>query len=190
MGLLTIFAIAVALAMDTFAISIATGIQFGNDIRAAQVCRMSSAFGFFQFFMTYIGWLLGAEVKNLMQAADHWIAFGLLVFIGGKMIYESFRDEGEFPERGDPTTGLTLLALSIATRIDAFAVGQSFVLMRSDIFLPSVIIGLVTAAFSLTGMKIGNLVGEKFSHRVEIVGGVILIFIGLRIFVEHVVQGV
>ena len=123
-------------------------------------------------------WLLGAGVIGFMQAADHWIAMGLLVFIGGKMIYESFRNEGETPEKGDPTSGLTLLALAVATSIDAFVVGLSFGLLRSEIFLPSVIIGLVTAAFSLTGMKIGNLVGGKFGRRVEILGGVILIAIG------------
>jgi manganese efflux pump family protein len=187
---ITIFAIASALAMDTFAISIATGIRFGNNIRMIQMFRMPFAFGFFQSMMTVLGWLLGAGVKGFMQASDHWIALGLLVFIGGKMIYESFRNESEALEKGDPTTGLTLLALAVATSIDAFAVGLSFGLLRSDIVLPSIVIGLVTFAFALTGMKIGNLVGGKFGRRVEILGGVILILIGLRIFVQHVLSGV
>jgi manganese efflux pump family protein len=187
---LTIFAIAVGLAMDAFAVSIATGIKLGCMTRVHHTIRLAFFFGFFQFFMTVLGWFSGSSVENYIRAFDHWIAIGLLGFIGGKMIYDAL--SGDFAEKlpPDPTRGWILLSLSIATSIDAFAVGISLGVLNAGIWFPSIVIGIVAAAFTTAGINFGCRIGLKISHEIEVGGGVLLILIGLKIFIEHIVKGI
>jgi manganese efflux pump family protein len=190
MDLYTIFAIAIALAMDAFAVSIVTGLRLGCSVTYGHMFRLSFFFGFFQFMMTVLGWFGGLFIKDVMQSFDHWIALGLLLFIGGKMLWESFRGDEKEDTGCDPTTGLTLLALSVATSIDAFAVGLSLGVLRAGVWFASMVIGLVAAAFTVTGMRLGTVIGTWVSRKVEILGGLILIGIGLRILFEHVTRGI
>lgn len=182
---LELLAIAVGLAMDAFAVSIATGIRLGC-VTGRQTFRMAFHFGFFQFMMPVIGWFGGALAGRFISAFDHWIAMGLLTVIGGKMIIEAFKhDEDASCAASDPTRGMTLVALAVATSIDALAVGLSLGVLGMGIVFPSVLIGAVAAAFTTAGMKLGSRIGMAFSHRMEILGGLILIGIGVRIVLEH-----
>lgn len=190
MDILSIFAVATALAMDAFAVAVAAGIRLGCAVTAGHVFRLAASFGLFQFGMTVAGWGSGVWLARYIQAFDHWIALGLLLIIGGKMIYESVHDDGAPRNDCDPTTGWTLFMLSVATSIDAFAVGLSLGVLESGIWLESIVIGLVAAVFTMTGLRLGNVVGMRFSHRIEAVGGIILILIGIRIAVVHVTGGI
>ena len=147
--------------------------------------RMAAHFGFFQFLMPILGWLAGIAVVDYIHAFDHWIAMGLLGFIGGKMIYEAYHGLASTTFSGDPTRGATLLMLSVATSIDALAVGLSLGVLHSNILYPSIIIGLVAGGFTILGIRLGCRLGMRFSRRVEIFGGLILIAIGIKIVLEH-----
>lgn len=187
MDTLPLLGIAFGLAMDAF--SVAVGIGFGlNKIRARQALRLSFHFGIFQFLMPIIGWLAGATVANYISGFDHWIAFVLLSYVGGKMIYESFDDEAD-KYRGDPTRGMSLVMLSVATSIDALAVGLSMAMLKVSVLEPAVVIGVVAAAMSLAGVIIGRstgkTAGKKLGPWMERFGGVVLLAIGLRILIEH-----
>ena len=190
METLTIFAIAVGLAMDAFAVSIAMGLKLGCSVNVYHTFRLAFFFGFFQFIMTVLGWLSGYSVESIIKTFDHWIAMALLGFVGGKMIFESFRKDTLSELPCDPTRGVTLLYLSIATSIDAFAVGISIGVMNVGIWYPSVIIGLVAAAFTITGITLGSRIGIFLSRKIEILGGIILIVIGLKIILEHIMRGI
>jgi len=135
--------------------------------------------------MPVIGWLAGLTVEKFIKNYDHWIAFVLLAFIGGKMIYESFKKEEEEEIITDPTRGITLVILSIATSIDALAVGFSLAVLKVSIWLPGVVIGIVALLMTFIGMNLGKYVGVIFGKRVSIVGGIILIIIGIKILIEH-----
>ena len=183
MSFLTIFILAIGLGIDAF--SVAIGIGAANQKKSwAPVLRLSLAFGLFQFFMPLIGWLAGSTVAEMIQTLDHWIAFGLLVLIGGKMIREAFEKEtdGEEPDR---TKGWPLLVLSIATSIDALAVGFSFSLLKTPILFPATIIGVVCFCMTAVGMIFGKGLARVFGKKVEIVGGIVLIGIGVKILIEH-----
>ena len=184
MGWITLMGIAVALAMDAFAVAIAAGLQL-RPLKGGHVFRLSFHFGLFQAVMPIAGWLAGSTVQRYIAAYDHWVALGLLGFIGGKMIYESRRGEEE-RVGADPTRGWTLIGLSFATSIDALAVGLSLGMLRVSIWGPSLVIGLVCAGFTAVGMLIGWRVGRVWSRRVELIGGLVLIAIGVKIVVEHV----
>lgn len=179
----SVIVIALGLAMDAFAVSVGTGIVLGR-ITFRQAFRMSFHFGLFQFLMSVIGWLAGQTVRAYIASFDHWVAFGLLTFVGGKMIWEGLRC-GEKKKRGDPTRDVTLIVLSLATSIDALAVGMSLAMIKVPILYPAVIIGIVAAALSALGINFGRRVGRRFSHGVEILGGFILIAIGVKILIEH-----
>jgi len=184
---ITIVFIAVGLAMDAFAVSIATSLKLKN-VSRRQVFRLSFHAGLFQFMMPVIGWHLGSAFAGSIAAYDHWIAFALLFIIGGKMIYESFepdKNDSETVEIKDPTRGLTLLFLVVATSIDALAVGISLAMLNVNIWYPGAVIGVITAALSVIGMKIGERLGERFGNHMELLGGVILVAIGIKIVVEH-----
>jgi len=184
MSLITIFLLAVGLGIDAF--SVAIGIGAVNTKKSwAPVLRLSFAFGLFQFFMPLAGWLAGSTVVDLIANLDHWIAFGLLVLIGGKMIREGFEKE-TVGEKADQTRGLPLLLLSIATSIDALAVGFSFSVLKTPILFPSVIIGIVCFAMTAVGMIFGKALARVFGRKVEIVGGLVLIGIGIKILTEHI----
>jgi manganese efflux pump family protein len=181
-----ILAIAVALAMDAFAVSIATGVNLKN-VNSRQMFRLSWHFGLFQAFMPIIGWSAGLSIRSYIEHYDHWIAFGLLAFVGGHMIKEAFQDgKAEKPIK-DYTKGMTLVMLSVATSIDALAVGFGLSLLKISIWMPALIIGIVAGTFTLIGMRIGERIGaaKRLSLYAETIGGVVLISIGLNILYDH-----
>jgi putative Mn2+ efflux pump MntP len=182
MDALTLFGIALALAMDAFAVALGTGVTLQR-LTGRHIFRLSFHFGLFQALMPVIGWLAGLSLVQWIAAWDHWIAFALLSYVGGRMIRESFQDEE--PAASDPTRGLTLVMLSIATSIDALAVGFSLSLLGVSIWLPAVVIGLVAGALTMIGMLLGDRIGSRWGARVEIFGGLVLIGIGLKILWEH-----
>jgi len=180
MDLLSVILIAVGLSMDCFAVSIASSVSV-KGFRPYQALMMALFFGGFQWGMTILGWLAGNTVSSVIGSYDHWLAFFLLAFVGGKMIYESF-----FLEAGEPSLGLLpLTMLSLATSIDALAVGASFGVLRQLVVLPSIIIGIVCFSITLCGAVLGRKAGSLFEGKIEIAGGLVLICIGLKILIEH-----
>lgn len=183
MSLLTVFLLAVALGVDAF--SVAIGIGAANHKKSwGPVWRLSVAFGLFQFMMPLVGWLAGSTVAEMIRAFDHWIAFALLALVGGKMIREGLEKESD-EESVDQTQGWPLLLLSIATSIDALAVGFSFSLLKTAVFFPAVIIGVVCFFMTAVGMIFGEGLAKLFGKKVEILGGVVLIAIGIKILLDH-----
>ncbi len=174
--------IAIALAMDAFAVSLASCCRLRR-LDAGHIARLALAFGWFQFMMTALGWLAGRGLSRWISAVDHWVAFVLLVVIGGRMLWESWR-----PAEGsskDPTRGWMLLTLAVATSIDALAVGISLAVLNVSIWVPSVVIGAVAAALTTIGALFGSRLGHRFGEWAERFGGVVLIGIGVRILVDH-----
>lgn len=169
--------------MDAFAVSITSGITIRH-LKIRHVLTISLFFGFFQALMPIMGWLSGISLRSIISGFDHWIAFGLLSIIGCKMIYESFKMESD-KERIDPQNIYVLFILSIATSIDALAIGLSLSFLKIAIVLPAILIGIVTFSLSFLGVYIGNKVGHFFEREIEIIGGLILIGIGIKILVEH-----
>jgi putative Mn2+ efflux pump MntP len=189
MNLLTILGIAVALAMDAFAVAIATGVSL-KQVSARQTFRLSWHFGLFQALMPIIGWGLGTSVQGYMEAYAHWIAFLLLALVGSNMLKEAVMaddDEDEAKPRKDSTKGMTLVMLSIATSIDALAVGLSMSMLRVSIITPAIIIGIVAGLFTIAGLHLGQRVSRLtwLSIWAEIVGGLVLWLIGLNILRER-----
>ena len=183
MNFLEILLIAVSLAMDAFAVALSAGTS-GHGQKMLPALRLSLYFGFFQFLMPIVGWFAGRHIEQLIHDYDHRVVFGLLAFVGGHMLYEAIqREEHELP--ADPTRGIRLLTLSVATSIDALAVGLSLGMLRISIWYPSVVIGVVTAGLSLLGVHLGNRLRGGLGRRMELVGGIILILIGLRILFSH-----
>lgn len=170
--------------MDAFAVSIAAGITVRN-IRVAYAVKIALFFGFFQAIMPVAGWYSGRKFSKYVEAYAHWAAFALLAFIGTKMIYEAFQLEN-IEEKSDYTGFKALIFLSIATSIDAFAVGVSFAFLSISIVLPVIIIGIITFMFSFAGIYIGDQIGNFFERKIEIFGGLILIGIGLKILLENI----
>ena len=185
MNFFLVIPVALALAMDTFAVSIGLSVLPGG-LKKRQRLRLAFFFGFFQFMMPLIGWMAGQVFLDEMSGVDHWVAFGLLLLIGGKMVVEALRRrDGTKKMSGDPTKGVTLVLLSVATSIDALAVGLSFAAIRQKILYPSVIIGTVALAMTLLGTKIGPVIGKVAGKWAEFLGGAILIVIGIKILAEH-----
>jgi putative Mn2+ efflux pump MntP len=180
---LTIVGLAVGLAMDALAVAIGAGLVLGRPTRG-QTMRLAFHFGLFQFLMPVVGWLAGRTVEVHIREVDHWVAFGLLAFVGGKMLWEARRGEADV-RPGDPTRGWMLLVLSIATSIDALAVGLSMAFLQVSIWLPSVVIGLVAFAFTVVGLLLGSRVGRMLGRWPEVVGGLVLLGIGAKILAEH-----
>ena len=185
MDIISITLIALGLAMDAFAVSITGGIAIRH-LRIRSALKIAFFFGAFQAFMPVLGWLAGLSLRELISDIDHWIAFGLLCFIGCKMIYESLKIKGSEEEK-DFLNIYILLVLSVATSIDALAVGLSFAFLKISIAAPVIIIGTVTFLLSFTGVFIGDKIGHLFKNKFEIIGGIILIGIGIKILVEHMV---
>jgi putative Mn2+ efflux pump MntP len=185
MGWWSLLAIAVALAMDAFAVAIVAGLSV-TPLTKKHVFRLAFHFGLFQAVMPTIGWAAGIAVQQHIAAFDHWLAFGLLAIVGGKMIWGA-RSDGRGTRRSssDPTSGWELLMLSVATSIDALAVGLSLALIGSGIFLPALVIGIVAAGFTCAGMLLGRQIGSRWGQRVEVFGGLILLAIGIKIVLEH-----
>lgn len=183
MDLLNIIIIAFGLSMDAFAVAITIGLCLSNR-KTLEALRVSWHFGFFQFIMPIIGYFSGKKFSKSIMDYDHWVAFGLLVGIGIHMVLESMRKKAEkaITSKGE----LELLLLSIATSIDALAIGFSFALLDVLIFFPSLVIGFVTAVFSYAGVEFGHFLGKRFSSYVKLLGGFILIGMGVKILLEHV----
>ena len=182
MDALTITLIAVGLAMDAFAVSIANGMCITTNRRKSALLT-ATFFGGFQMLMPAIGWTVGLTLAGFIAGIDHWIAFGLLAFIGAKMIYDGAKKQ---EEKGTANLKLhSLLILAIATSIDALMVGFSFAFLQTSILEPILVIGAVTFGLSFVGFYFGSGLGKHFGHRIKIVGGLVLILIGLRILFEH-----
>ena len=183
MSFITIIILAVGLGVDAF--SVAIGIGASNDKKSwAPVLRLAAAFGIFQFIMPIIGWLAGLTVVEIIASFDHWIAFALLALVGGKMIREGFEKES-YEEKADQTRGWPLLLLSIATSIDALAVGFSFSVLKNPILFPALIIGIICFVMTTVGMIFGKALAKIFGKKVEIFGGLVLIAIGVKILIDH-----
>jgi manganese efflux pump family protein len=182
--------ISVGLAMDAFAVSLGVGTSPADYPEAAwrRVVRIAAHFGLFQALMTLLGWLAGSTVAVWISSFDHWVAFGLLLWVGGRMIKEGLGPE-EDCRCEDITHGRTLIVLCVATSIDALAVGLSLAMLQVNILSASAIIGVVTLFLSLVGGFAGHILGSKFGQRMEIIGGTILIGIGLRIIFTHLTGG-
>jgi putative Mn2+ efflux pump MntP len=183
MHLTVILIIAIGLAMDALAVSVGAGMGGRAGTRRTAI-RISSHFGLFQFLMPIVGWSLGAGIAPLIASCDHWIAFGLLCIVGGRMILSGSRI-GPQPSIVDHTRGIPLIVLSLATSIDALAVGLSFGVLGISIWYPSAVIGIVTFILSYAGARLGNRLGARFGNRMEILGGIVLILIGIRILILH-----
>ncbi len=183
MDLVTIIVIAVGLAMDAFAVSIVSGSVY-QQLHVRHAVRMAVFFGGFQAFMPLIGSLAGMSVKDYIADYDHWVAFGLLAAVGGKMIYESFKIESS-KKSLDPSNVMVLLVLALATSIDALAIGITLSLIVSSITVAVIIIGLVTFVLSYLGVFIGKKFGHFFENKIEALGGIILIGLGIKILFEH-----
>lgn len=182
MEITTIILIAIGLSMDSFAISITNGFTI-RELKISKVLTIALSLAIFQAIMPVIGWLTGIGLKKYIMAADHWIAFVLLTIIGLKMIYE-----GTKKKKGNQGTELKILTLvgqSIATSIDALVVGISFAFVNISIFTPILIIGLTTFIISMAGLYLGKLYSSKVDKKIEIIGGLILIGIGVKILIEH-----
>ena len=231
MNLISVFLIAVGLAMDAFAVSVSTGMTC-CDFRWTQNLRMSSMFGLFQCAMPVIGFYAAMRFQSYIENFDHWIAFVLLLFIGGKMLWEAFTSKnadellegapacpvipgavtgsaapgfapeaapeatpGTAPDQGangrkgysaaETLTFKRLIVLAVATSIDALAVGVSFAFLKTDIWVPSIIIGIVAFAFSFAGGFLGRKIGPVLGKTAEIAGGIILCGIGIKILLDH-----
>lgn len=184
MEIVTIFLLAIGLSFDSFAVSVCSGLNLPH-IRFFQAVKIAIFLALFQAFMPLVGWLVGNSMKSLIEPVDHWIAFGLLSLIGGKMVIESFIDS-EVREIKNPLNIRVILLLSLATSIDALAVGFSFATMLNKILIAVLIIGSVTFVASMLGILLGKKTGPKVTRYAEIIGGLILIFIGTRILILHI----
>jgi putative Mn2+ efflux pump MntP len=179
---LNLLGISVGLAMDAFAVSIAAGMSVSN-VTPRHVFRVAFHFGLFQFMMPILGWGVGSTFASYVAAYDHWLAFGLLSIIGGKMLLDA-RSPPE-KKRSDPTRGWLLLMLSVATSIDALAVGFSMAFLRISIVLPCVVIGIVAALFSAAGIIFAKRVLRRWRRAADALGGCILIAVGIRVLIAH-----
>ncbi len=179
-------ALAVALAMDAFAVSIASGVSL-RTVSARQTFRLAWHFGLFQAMMPVIGWSAGFTIRSRIEAYDHWVAFALLVFVAQGMLRSAFKGEPAEADAKDPTKGMTMVMLSVATSIDALAVGLSLSMINVSIWTPALIIGLVAGVFTTVGIHLGKVIGNmaQLSRWAEMTGGIVLLAIGVNILREH-----
>ncbi len=186
MTLFNIIAIAVALAMDAFAVAIATGICLGT-IHWRQNFRLAWHFGFFQAMMPVIGWAAGLTVRDLIAHYDHWVAFGLLLFVAQGMFREALKKDDACDTPKDPTRGWTMVMLSVATSLDALAVGLSLSVVNVTIWMPAVVIGVVACAFTTIGLHLGKHISKaaRFRRYADGLGATVLLLIGINILREH-----
>ena len=187
MNFLTLLGIAFGLAMDAFAVAIAVGARH-RQLHFRPVFRLSFHFGLFQFLMPILGWLIGSGLEKYLKSYDHWIAFILLAFVGGKMVKESFGSDAEESRRSDLTRKWSLIILSVATSIDALAVGLTFALLDYRIWSSSAVIGVVACGMTIIGMFLGRRLGIRFGKQMELVGGLVLIAIGANILLQHLLN--
>lgn len=186
MPMLSILLIALGLAMDAFAVSITSGITIKN-LKKRHALGVGATFGIFQAVMPVLGWLLGQWAYRFISVVDYWVAFGLLLFVGGHMIIQSMQPEDEDGPK-NPLHLPTLLTLAVATSIDAFAIGISLSMLRVAIFTPVLVIGLVTFALSFAGVYFGRLFGHFNEKKMEVAGGLVLIGLGAKMLIEHLIE--
>lgn len=185
MGAAELFLVAAGLSMDAFAVSVCKGLKM-KKVNKLHCGIIALFFGGFQALMPLIGWFLGKQFESYITSIDHWIAFLLLVLIGGNMIKESRKKEEEEVIKSDSRLNIKeLFVLAVATSIDALAVGITFAFLKVDILLAVIIIGIITLILSAIGVFIGNIFGIRYKDKAELAGGVILILIGCKILVEH-----
>ncbi len=182
MGIIEIFLISIGLAMDAFSVSVCKGLSM-NKLDAKKAIIIAIYFGVFQGIMPLIGYFLGTAFESLISEIDHWIAFSLLVFIGANMVGEAFASDSK--TSNENVDFKTMFILALATSIDALTIGVTFAFLDVNILLAATIIGVVTFLLSLMGVKIGNRFGSKYEAKAEILGGIILVFMGIKILVEH-----
>jgi putative Mn2+ efflux pump MntP len=183
-GLLSILVVALGLSADCFAVAFGSSVS-KKDYPLRQFLRLAVSFGLFQTIMTLLGWLAGSTILKYISSYDHWVAFGLLALVGGHMIWEVFHDDETSEKNNDFTKLWMLLTLSIATSLDALAVGLSFGLIEANIAIASLTIGLVSFIITILGSYLGKKLGAVVGKRAELAGGIILILIGVRILLEH-----
>ena len=183
MGFIALLLLGIGLSFDTFAVSVGCGI-IERELKFLQAARIAIFFAAFQAVMPLLGWLIGFTIKNYIEPIDHWIAFGLLALIGGKMILESIKPKEE--KSINPKEIKVILLMSLATTIDAFVVGITFALFNVNLIFASFIIGSVTFIAAMLGMLFGKNLGSRFGQKMEILGGLILIALGLKILFEHI----
>lgn len=184
MDIYTILLIGLGLAMDAFSVSVTDGIVLKKP-RLSEASKIAFFFGGFQFLMPVLGYLLGSAFARYITAFDHWIAFCLLGFIGAKMIWEALHEEEQCDDMKNPLDNYTLFILGIATSIDALAVGVTFATMAVSVLFASAIIGVMTFFICLLGVYLGSWCGNLLGNKAEIVGGVVLVGIGIKILIEH-----
>ena len=182
---LSVLVIAIGLSADCFAVAFSGSISMQR-VTPFQVTRTALSFGLFQALMPVLGWLAGRTVVDAIAGYDHWLAFALLAFIGSKMIWGSLHEAKNRPAGTDITKGVTLLTLSVATSIDALAVGLTFAFLEVNITLASLTIGIVAFVVTIIGFMVGRKAGRLMGKRAEAIGGLILIAIGLRILLSHI----
>ena len=183
MTLLELFLIATGLSMDAFAVAICKGLSM-EKMNPRHALIIGLYFGGFQALMPLGGYILGARFQDAITAYDHWIAFVLLLYLGGKMIYDSTQEEDE-DSKTNPLCNKTLFGLSIATSIDALAIGISLAILKSDIIIQASLIGIITFLMSVSGVYFGSRFGRKVDLKLDLIGGLILIGIGAKILIEH-----
>jgi manganese efflux pump family protein len=186
MPFLEVFLIALGLAADAFAVSISAG-SAGATTKPRAMFRLSFHFGLFQFLMPILGWLAGLSIEHYIQSFDHWIAFGLLIWVAIHMI-QSAQNSNERIMQQDPTRGMILVILSVATSIDALAIGLSLALLQVSIWYPAVVIGIVTGIVSFIGILLGRQFSKKLGKQAAIAGGVLLILIAIKILLSHLIS--
>lgn len=184
MDFVSILVVAAALAMDAFSVSISAGMIIKRP-GPRHYFRLAFHFGLFQFMMPIIGYFGGNYLESYIKSFDHWIAFGLLSLLGIKMIKDAFSEDKEEVGTRDPSRGMSLVVLSVATSIDALAVGLSFGVLDQPVLVPSIIIGVTCSVFSILGITIGTKAAALVGKKAEAVGGVMLIVIGIKILIEH-----
>ena len=188
MDFLTVFILAIGLSMDSFAVSVGCGLT-EQKISFRHAAKLSFSLAFFQGILPVFGWLMGIEIREYVENIDHWIAFFLLFFLGGKMILNRFKNEDQ-DKISNIYSWKHIITLSIATSIDALVVGFSYALASTgNILGGALIIGAVTFFFAMLGIRIGKDVGYTFGPKIELLGGIILIIIGLRILIQHTLMG-
>jgi len=185
MNIISIFLIALGLAMDAFAVSLTIGMSTSKKEKWEMALKASIFFGGFQGFMPFIGWAIGISFADYIQEIDHWVAFILLVVIGGKMIFEAIKEDDINGKEEKGYSNKRFIVLAIATSIDALAVGISFAFLNVNILSAIIIIAIVTFIFCMIGVYLGKALGKIFGSKAEVLGGIILIIIGIKILIEH-----
>jgi putative cofactor-binding repeat protein len=184
MGWISLLAIALALALDAFAVATVAGLTL-DTFGKRHLFRLSFHFGFFQAAMLWIGWYVGSAVQHLIASVDHWIAFALLAAVGGNIIRNAMRVQEDAAKVIDPTRGFELVFLSVATSVDALAVGLSLAVVKNPIAFPALVVGIIAASLTLVGMHVGRRISSVWGRRCELFGGAVLIAIGAKIVFDH-----